>query len=331
MQEAEKQQIDGILVSVVVPVYNVEAFLPQCIDSLLAQTHSNLEIILVDDGSTDSSGLICDRYAAQDNRVRVIHQQNGGLSAARNTGIAAATGEYIGFVDSDDFVAPEMYCTLLDAATLGDGVVATCGRYTTDEAGVVIGTVFALPEYKRFSIVDAMNEILVNGQLDVAAWDKLYRKDLFDGIVFPVGEINEDAAIIFHILSKAQEVVHVGVPMYYYRGRNGSITKSGYKPNKVQALDHAQEISIFVEQRFPQLKSSCKKYVAFLCCQLLSLMLKDPMAPKYYPEHYKRYINGLRKEIWYLVSNPNVSMQWKLRGVLLFLNLYGFLYALVKK
>lgn len=327
----QKGSLDAILVSVIVPVYNVEAYLSRCIDSLLAQTYPNLEIILVDDGSPDGSGTICDSYAEAHSCIKVIHKENGGLSDARNVGIAAAKGEYIGFVDSDDFVSPEMFRRLLEAALSQDAPVAACGRYTTDEAGTVTGEAFTLPEEKLFSLPEAVEEILTGGPLDVAAWDKLYRKDIFDGISFPVGEINEDAAIIFKVLARAERIAHIGAPMYYYRERGGSITKSGYKPNKLQALEHAESISQFVCEKFPELEAACRKYTAYLCCQLLSLMLKDPQARKQYPEHYSRYMAGLRRHIRYLYNNPNVSLSWKLRGTMIYLHLYEALYGILKK
>ena len=165
----------------------------------------------------------------------------------------------------------------------------------------------------------------------MAAWDKLYRKDVFNGISFPVGEINEDAAIIFKVLARADRIAHIGTPMYYYRERGGSITKSGYKPNKLQALEHAEAISRFVCGKFPELETACRKYTAYLCCQLLSLMLKDPQARKQYPEHYSRYMAGLRKHIRYLYTNPNVSLSWKLRGTMIYLHLYEVLYGILKK
>lgn len=323
--------LDDILISVIVPIYNVEVYLPQCIDSLLSQTHPNLEIILVDDGSPDKSGAICDSYAARWNHIRVIHKKNGGLSSARNAGIAAAQGEYIGFVDSDDFVANTMFRTLLEAAVSHNLQVAACGRFTTDEAGTVTGEQFTLPSEKSYSTTEAMQEILISGKLDVAVWDKLFCKELFDGIDFPVGQINEDAAIIFRLLARTDGVVHIGKPMYHYRERGGSITKSGYKSNKLQALEHAQAITEFVCARFPDLAPACSKYTAFLCCQLLSLMLKDPQTRKQYPEHYSRYMAELRKHIRYLYSNPNITRSWKLRGTMIYLHLYEVLYSFLKK
>ena len=330
MSNEIKQETADILVSVVVPVYNVEPFLRQCVDSLLSQTHTNLEIILVDDGSTDSSGVICDEYAARSNSVRVIHKQNGGLSSARNAGIAEAQGAYIGFVDSDDFVEANMYALLLDAAITQDAQIAVCGRYVTDEEGNVLREQFAIHGGKLYGTKEALSELLAFGELDVSVCDKLFRKDIAEGICFPVGEINEDAAVIFKAISGAVGLVHIGEPMYYYRGRNGSITKSGYKPNKIQALEHAQTITEFVCAQFPELKTQTRQYMAYTCCGLLSLMLKYPEAKKQYPDHYARYSEGLRKNIWQLYNNPNISWIWKLRGTMIYLNLYEILYKILK-
>lgn len=322
--------LDDILVSVVVPIYNVEAFLPQCIDSLLAQTHPNMEIILVDDGSPDGSGAICDDYASRHSHIRVIHKENGGLSSARNAGIAAAQGEYIGFVDSDDFVESAMFRALLEAAVTHSAQITACGRFTTDEAGNVTDEAFTLPCEKCYTAEEAVKEVLASGQLDVAVWDKLFRVELFDGIEFPVGEINEDAAIIFRLIFRTDGVAHIGKPMYYYRARSGSITKSGYKPNKIQALDHAEEIQRFVCGKYPQLQTACRQYTAYLSCQLLSLMLKDPEAKKQYPGHYRKYIRAFRANAVALYNNPNVSRSWKLRGIAILLGVYEALYAILK-
>lgn len=322
--------LDDILISVIVPIYNVEEYLPQCIDSLLVQTHPNLEIVLVDDGSSDNCGAICDQYAEKHSNIRVVHKENGGLSSARNAGIDVAKGAYIGFVDSDDFVAPAMFRNLLEAAVSGNSQIAACGRYLTDEAGSVTGTAFTLPEIRCYAAKDAAKEILTAGQLDVAAWDKLFQIELFEEIRFPVGRINEDAAIIFHLLIKANNMVHIGTPMYYYRCRSGSITKSGYKPNKIQALEHAEQIRALLADRYPELSPCCRQYLAYTCCHQLSLMLKDPQTRKQYPDHYKRYMKALRACAADLFRSPNVSTAWKLRGAAMLLGVYGPLYTLLK-
>lgn len=326
----QQLNLDDILVSIVVPIYNVEAFLPQCIDSLLAQTHPNLEIILVDDGSPDNCGAICDRYARENRNIRVIHKENGGLSSARNAGIAAATGAYIGFVDSDDFIKETMFRSLLEAAVSHNAEIAACGRYLVTETGEVTGQAYTTAGEKLFSTEDAIKQMLTSGQLDVAVWDKLFLTSLFRDIAFPVGEINEDAAIIFDLLSKTTGVVHIGAPMYCYRCRSGSITKSGYKPNKIQALEHAERIYTLLETKYPRLLPLGKQYLAYTCCHQLSLILKDKSALRTYKAHYKRYIKPLDKYIFHLISNANIATVWKLRAILMVLRLYGPLYSLFK-
>lgn len=326
----QQLNLDDILVSIVVPIYNVEAFLPQCIDSLLAQTHPNLEIILVDDGSPDNCGDICDRYARENGNIRVIHKENGGLSSARNAGIAAATGTYIGFIDSDDFIKETMFRRLLEAAVSHNAQIAACGRYLVTEEGDVTCQAYTLPTEKQFDTQGAMKEVLMSGQLDVAVTDKLFLTSLFQGISFPIGEINEDAAIIFDLLCKTSSVVHIGTPMYCYRCRSGSITKSGYKPNKMHALEHAERIYEQLETQYPALIPSAKQYIAYTCCHQLSLILKDKVALRTYKAHYKRYIKPLDKYIFQMLSNANITVAWKLRAILMVLRLYGPLYSLFK-
>ncbi len=327
----QQHTLDDILVSIVIPVYNVEAFLPQCIDSVLAQTHKNIEIILVDDGSPDGCGGICDDYAARFENIRVVHKENGGLSSARNAGIAIATGTYIGFVDSDDFISESMFRSLLEAAVTHNAQIVSCGRYLTDETGNIIGQAYTRPAPAHYATEDAMKEILTSGQLDVAVWDKLFLTELFQGISFPVGQINEDAAIIFQLLEKADQIVHIGTPMYHYRCRSGSITKSGYKPNKLQALEHAQQIQSFLAQEHPGLMPFCKQYIAYTCCHQLSLLLKDRKATQAYRTHYKQYIRQLDRTILPLIRNKNISRVWKLRGIMMVLRLYGPLYWLLRR
>ena len=326
----QQPALDHILISIIVPIYNVEAFLPQCIDSLLAQTHPNIEIILVDDGSPDRSGQICDRYAAAHANIRVIHKPNGGLSSARNAGIDAAKGAYIGFVDSDDFVSETMFRSLLEAAVLHNAQIVACGRYLTDEEGTVTAQAFTLDRPKFYPTKDAMREILVSGQLDVAAWDKLYLAEVFDGIRFPEGEINEDAAIIFNLLDRASGVVHIGAAMYYYRCRSGSITKSGYKPNKIQALEHAEQIQAFLADRYPELAPCCQQYLAYTCCHQLSLLLKDPVAMNAYRNHYKQYIRHLDRNFVSLLTSPNIRKTWKIQSLLMVFRLYRLVYTLLR-
>ena len=170
------------LISVIVPVYNVEAWLPRCGDSILSQTYENLEILLVDDGSTDDSGLICEEYAKKDTRIRVIHKENGGLSSARNSGLDAASGEYIGFVDSDDWIEPEMYAEMLSLMLKSDAQIVCAGRYDV-AGGTGEKTVGLCPKrQEQVSGEELAGRIFLWDHCDSSACDKLYRRELFDGI-----------------------------------------------------------------------------------------------------------------------------------------------------
>ena len=210
-------------ISVIVPVYRVEKYLPACIDSILNQTFTDFELILVDDGSPDRCPAICDEAAERDARVRVIHQANAGLSAARNAGIEAAHGAWLSFVDSDDFLAPDFLETLHDAAVRAGADCALCGVQLTDEAGQKIGQPLSVADGVRTgrSILETLcraSEITY-----LVAWNKLYRRDVFQTLRYPVGMQNEDTYLAAELFDTVQTVICVSKPMYFYRQRANSI------------------------------------------------------------------------------------------------------------
>lgn len=210
-------------ISVIVPVYRVEKYLPACIDSILNQTFTDFELILVDDGSPDRCPEICDETAKRDARVRVIHQANQGLSAARNAGIEAARGAWLSFVDSDDFLAPDFLETLHDAAVRGGADCALCGVQLTDEAGEKIGQPLSVADGVRTgrSILETLCRAPEIPYLVV--WNKLYRRDVFQTLRYPVGMQNEDTYLAAELFDTVQTVICVSKPMYFYRQRADSI------------------------------------------------------------------------------------------------------------
>lgn len=209
-------------ISVIVPVYKVEKYLPRCVESILAQTYREIEVILVDDGSPDRCGAICDEYAARDARVRVIHQKNGGVSAARNSGLAAATGDLICFVDSDDYVAPE-YCELLYTALTKHGCsVAECACVKffdgeTPEADTAEGE--TLLTAKQWLTESGLGDMLT-----CVLWNKLCRREVLEEIVFPEGRRFEDESTIYRYVYKAGRLVRICAAPYFYRQWPESIT-----------------------------------------------------------------------------------------------------------
>lgn len=205
-------------ITLVVAIYNIEKYLRECVDSILAQTYDNFEVILVDDGSTDDSGSIADEYAKKDKRVRVVHQRNQGLSGARNRGIKEATAEYITFVDGDDYLDKQYLKKLWEKLSYNDADVAVCNFQR-------------VPSLKQESFnnkvmdgIEAAVKLLTEQEdYQIVTWNKLYKKDLFKKIKFPVGSIHEDSLTTYKILAMAKIVVFDNTALYFYREREGSI------------------------------------------------------------------------------------------------------------
>lgn len=211
-------------ISVVVPVYKVEAYLSRCVDSILRQSFSDFELILVDDGSPDRCGEYCDAYEHKDSRVRVIHRENGGLSAARNSGIDVAQGQWITFIDSDDWIHPD-YLRLIYDGVSSNGVKIAVGRYVqvsddtqVDDSAVAAKAVLVEPE-----------ELWVSSRTNATvAWAKLYHRSLFDTVRFPVGKYHEDEYVTYKLLFGCQQVAFVDAPIYRYYYNNASISRLNY-------------------------------------------------------------------------------------------------------
>ena len=202
------------LISIIVPVWNVESLLPKCLNSLLEQTYRNLEIILVDDGSPDSSGLICDCFAKRDSRIKVIHQRNAGVSAARNAALDAATGAYFGFVDPDDWCAPDMFEFLYRGLVRHEADISACCYYRVAKGKTTYANCDGIDRvYSRDGIIE---NIITQFDFRVVFWNKLFKRELFDGVRFPEGVIFEGLRTMPKVLLKADKAVYLGSPKYYY-------------------------------------------------------------------------------------------------------------------
>ncbi len=217
------------LVSVIIPIYKVEAYLDRCIKSVVGQSYKNLEIILIDDGSTDNCGSMCDHFAETDSRIKVIHRENGGLSAARNSGLKIATGDYLFFFDSDDVIPSYAIEALLDACIKksADVSVGDFKMFTSDipdEDHLYNDSVKAqITTYSGSDMIRLMHTF--PGERFVVMWGKLFKSSLFDGIEFPEGRINEDLATIYKVYDKTNVTAVIDVPVYwYFRANNNSIT-----------------------------------------------------------------------------------------------------------
>jgi len=234
------------LISVIIPVYRVEAYLNRCVDSVLAQTYTNMEIILVDDGSPDNCPAICDAYAQQDARVKVIHQENAGLSGARNAGIDIAKGAFLAFVDSDDYLASDFLEKLYTACVETGSDMSVCRwEYVRGEAIPEKGTgetvLFTGREMQA-------NQYIPDGAYFVVAWNKLYRRELFWEIRYPQGQIHEDEATTYRIYDMVKQAAYVDRSLYGYFVAPSSITR-GFNPKRLDWVRAVAERIDFYEQK----------------------------------------------------------------------------------
>lgn len=241
----------GDKISVIVPVYKVEPYLRKCLDSIVNQTYRNLEIILVDDGSPDNCGAICDEYAAKDNRITVIHKENGGVSSARNAGLDKASGDWIGWVDSDDWIELDMYEYLLKNAVEYRADIAVCSRYEIKEDGAI---------YYGWKVPTSLNReeglrcLLENNLLQNYCCDKLWRKELWQGVVFPEGKTFEDMAVLHHPFERADAVICLPEPKYNYYQRKGSIVHDLALENRMNHYLAAKLRYDEMREAWPQLE-----------------------------------------------------------------------------
>lgn len=220
-------------ISIIVPVYKVEQYIHKCIDSILKQTFKDFELILVDDGSPDSCGEICDGYAIQDSRIKVIHKENGGLSSARNAGLDIARGDYIGFVDSDDWIEIDMYELLYGMCVEQDCDIAICSSEIHYNDKTVISSSHPFVIHDRYS---AMKAMLEGNLYDEVVWTKLFKRQLLEGIKFPVGMSYEDTAFTYKVIHKCKKVCFIGEPKYHYIKRDNSMMDQAVKEIKIDSV-----------------------------------------------------------------------------------------------
>lgn len=314
-------------ISVIVPVYNVAPYLARCVDSLITQTWKNLEILLVDDGSQDDSGRICDAYAGKDPRIRVIHKENGGLSSARNAGLEAAAGEYIGFVDSDDWLEPDAYAGMMNRMEQLDAQLVCAGRYDVDEA-TGEKTIGLCPTREECITGEALaGRIFLWDHCDSSACDKLYRRELFQGIRYPEGRVCEDVATTYRIALKAQRAVLCDRPVYNYFHRSGSISKgAGITEKTFHYSQNTAEIYPYIQKNYPKIAPQARFLrVHSLSHILLRLSQAEPEVRKQYAGEYRHARRELAKHWRFFLTCPWLTMQERITDLLLVLGLYRLL------
>lgn len=300
------------LLSVIIPVYNVETFVAQCVESVIAQTYDNLEIILVDDGSTDRSGVICDEFAARDRRIRVIHKVNGGLSDARNAGIEVAAGQYLGFVDSDDWIEPNMYELLYNACAGNEADLSVCGLFRDYKDRAI-----SCPNKKAvLSSSEAMRALIEGEDLHDHAWSKLYRRSLFDGVRYPVRQLYEDVRTTYKLVSKANKVVMIPECLYHYRQRKGSIVRKNNNINTFQLENAFEEMISDSSGDFSRYQEAIDfRRLKLQSYILRELLLSDKSAVDDNRERFDRYASLVRENRKQILRDPRFTKVYKLIGI----------------
>lgn len=268
--------MDGPKISVIVPIYKVEPYLRKCLNSIVNQTYRNLEIILVDDGSPDNCGTICDLYAKNDDRIKVIHKENGGVSSARNAGLSVVTGEWIGWVDPDDWIELDMFEYMLEKAQKANTDIAVCSRYEHYRNQTEVRN---WPCEMVLNTEDALKKLLENAQMQNFLWDKLWRRELFIGIWFPEGRTFEDIAIIHRPFERAKKILCLPETKYHYLQRPESIVGDVSLRNRINHYIAAKERYEEMKDRWPQflsqLEGQCVASAINIWCSYLKNKKED--------------------------------------------------------
>jgi len=304
------------LISVIIPVYNVEMFLPQCVDSVLGQTYKNIELILIDDGSTDTSGEMCDKYMQTDKRVKVIHQKNRGVSAARNAGLDAAQGQWVTFVDSDDWIAPDMCEKLLTAALANDAQIAMCGCtiYMLDGSvsSVILSAGSALIENeKALEYMVKQNKNFVR-----SVYSKLYHRSITSLLRFDK-DISHGEDILFVVKALSLyggSIGYIAEGLHHRRYRKGSLTTAPFNARRLTAIDSRERLAAHLKPIAPKFAKIASAYTIVTATRLMLHALKSGN---------NSYLSTIKKRtrpyFWRFIFTNSVSPKKKIQVVAVFL------------
>jgi glycosyltransferase involved in cell wall biosynthesis len=281
------------MVSIIIPVYNVQDYLARCVDSVLTQTYTDLEIILVDDGSIDISGDICDEYALLDARVRVIHKENGGLSDARNAGLDVARGNYVAFIDADDYVHPSFVELLLKTINETGAQIAVSTWQELKDGDKPRKVKTKRPRCTILTQEEAISSVFYQKKLNHSACSRIFETQLFNNLRFPEGMLYEDLAIIYPLLCKVEKVALINTPMYYYMHRQGSIITT-MSLRRTHVLDHIERIEEQVTDEAPQYLPAVRSRHLSACFNMLRLMPIDDPKWQATKERCWDYIKNMR-------------------------------------
>lgn len=314
-------------ISIIVPVYKVEKYLHKCVDSILKQTFKDFELILVDDGSPDKSGDICDEYARKDNRVRVIHKENGGVSDARNVGIDIAEGEYIGFVDGDDYIASDMYEVLYNSLIDNSADISGCGMYECIGDRIKENNIDG--NLHVFTNEDATKEVLYGKILPAFVFLMLYKKSLFEGKRFPLGKIYEDSFLLPRLFLESKKIILISQPKYYYVRREDSFTMRRFCVRFFDAIEVAKCNLSLVQKYFPAIEEQAKFRYLWAHFFVLDKMLLEDNYKEI--DRYKDIVYVLKKNTKEILKNDCFERSRKISILLINLSVGLYRILVLKK
>lgn len=296
-------------ISIIVPIYNVEKYLNRCIKSILNQEFKDFELILVDDGSQDNCSKICDEYSLIDNRVKVIHKTNGGLSSARNAGLEIAKGYYIGFVDSDDWISKDMYKVLYELCVKYDCDIAECCyKKVYDEGNIKeIKSGYDIKMLSNLEVLEEMYKDSFAGS--TVSWNKLYKNELFKNIKFPEGKLNEDQFTTYKLYYKSKNIVAINRCMYYYYQSNESITRSKFSIKRLDAIEALQDTrNFYKENKLNDLILWHDTLYAFILIKYYFILLEEGKQHNELRKKIRSYYRKLNRDF---IKNPYINKKSK--------------------
>lgn len=307
------------LISIVVPVFNVEAYIERCIKSLISQSYENIEIIMVDDGSTDNSGKICDKYKEKDSRIKVIHKSNKGLSHARNIGIEKAGGKYLSFVDSDDWVAEDYISVMYKLMIRTNSDMVTCGFQRTSGNRNKKNRNFDV--YQEYFKEDAVKQLLYQ-RISTSACGKLYKIDLWDDVRFSIGKLYEDVETLYFVFNKCEKVSITNRILYFYFLRNDSIVKQNFSIRKMDYVENCRNLLEDIKSDYPQFENAAISRLMW--AEIHVLVHMD--APTEYLNEYRMLMSDIKRFRRIVIRDRENKMKTRAVAVLSYFG-YGTLKA----
>lgn len=311
------------LISVIIPIYNMEKYLKKCVWSVINQSYQNLEILLIDDGSKDNSPQICDEFSKKDKRIKVFHKENGGLSDAKNYGLKKARGNYVTFVDSDDWIETNMYEEMMLKMQSENADISICGRYIDYENGKSIK--WYNPNEMKMDREKSLIYLNSFYKFDMASWDKIYKKELFDGIEFPYGKKCEDAYTTYLLFARCKKIIYIPQCFYHYFQRNGSISRNlEINMDYIYAADEQMK---YIEKVFQNISWAARTNYAFSIKSTYQVSIERNIKLNEECIELKKSVKKYTMEV---LNNKYISIKKKVTFILFayFSGLYGFLLKL---